>query len=97
MTNQIYGRLDLICQIGSLSVSMDMHKEDAGLIPEKVIAQSSYFKTMFQQRGHDRVPLLLCQDQVAHHDFFSPVAFRHCEPAAEAERSWQRVSRNLHM
>src|SRR5439155_6542776 len=97
MTNQINGGLDLIRQLAGFSMSVDMHEENSGLFPEEMIVQGRNLKPVFKQGRHYGIHLVLCQNQVSHHHFFSAIAFGHGEPATKTKRSRQRVSCNLHM
>src|SRR5437868_223265 len=97
MPDEIERRFDLARQIDSLPVSMDMHVEDARLVPEEVIMKRGDLQAVIEQCRHDGINFLLGQNEVAHEDVVAAFTFSHCEPPAKAERSWQRNPCDLHM
>src|SRR5207247_2026166 len=91
MTNQLNRGLDLISQLDSLSVSVNMHEENPRLIPEEVIVQSRDLKAVFKEGGHHRIHFVLSQNQISHHHFTAALAFGHGEPAAKTKGSRKRI------
>src|SRR6266571_1466672 len=55
VTNQINSGFDLIRQLDSFSVSVDMHEENSRLLPEEVIVQGRNLKPVFKQGRHYRI------------------------------------------
>ena len=74
MTNQLNRGLDLIIQLDSLSVSVNMHEENPRLIPEEVIVQSRDLKAVFKEGGHHRIHFVLSQNQISHHRWVAPAS-----------------------
>ena len=65
---------------------MHVHVEDARLLPEEVIVNGRHVQAVVEQRRHDRVDLVLCEHQIAHHDVHAAGTLGHGHPPAEAER-----------
>ena len=66
---------------------MHVHEEDSRFFPKEMIVKRGNFQPVFKQRGHDRVDLLLQEDEVAHHYINALIAFCKRYPAAEPEGS----------
>ena len=97
MSNEVQGRLDLIRQVHSLAVTVNVQEEDLWLSPEEVVVQGSDFQPMLKQRRHDGIDFLLQQHQIAHHDVVPAVTLGQSKPSTETERRRHRVVRNAHV
>src|SRR6516162_2642847 len=85
MTDQVNRGLRHAGEIRSLAVTHDVHVEETRALVEEVVMQGGHFQTVVEERGHDRVNLILGQHQVSHHHVRTSSAFRHGQPAAKAK------------
>ena len=69
-------------------MTVDVHVEDARLLPKEVVMKRGDIQTVVEQRRHDRIDFVLRQHQIAHHHVHPTRAFGHRDPAAEPE--WRR-------
>src|SRR5713101_324175 len=61
MANQVNRRLRHFREIGSLSVTVDVHVKDAGTFKKEVIVDSGHLESVVEQSRHDWVDLVLGQ------------------------------------
>jgi hypothetical protein len=92
-TDQVKRWLNLVRELNRISVSVNMHIENAWLVPAEVIMNSGDLQPMIEQRGHHRIDLFLRQYEVAHQDVMTAIALGHCESSAKSKRSRQNESR----
>jgi len=57
-------------------VTVNVHEEDSGLFPKEMVVKRGNFQSAVEQGGHDRVDLLLQEDEVAHHHIVAIVTLR---------------------
>jgi hypothetical protein len=62
-------------QIGWLTVPVDVHVENPGILEKELIVQRSYLQTVIQKRGHHGVHFVFQQHQIAHNHVLPACAF----------------------
>src|SRR5215472_2592474 len=96
-TNQIESRPQPVRKVDRISMSVDMHEEDARIIPEEVIVQSGDLNAVFKECRHDLIHLAFGEDEIAHDNVFTTIPLLHRKPAAESEWGGESIIRNFHV
>jgi hypothetical protein len=76
---------------------MNMHEENARVIPEEMIVQSGNLNAVLKERRHDLVYFAFGEYEITHDNVLTAITFLHCKPSPESEWSWDSISGNLHV
>jgi len=77
VADQVQGWFGHFSQVGSVSVTVNVHKKNPRTLKEKMVMDGRHFQAIVQERRQDRVHLVFLEHEIPHHYVHSRITLGH--------------------